>query len=168
MNDDVIDWIKSLDDADLDEVIEEAHAEKDRRLFLLSASEEIDTLTRSLLHARGHREEGEWEHPGTVGFPEGWITMREGRRYESLISHNVWMPGDPDDPQNYRWWKDLTAEEEQGDTEWVGDGVEYHAGDERTYDGQWYRARQFHVSQPGWTPPEVPALWEPIEGPSDG
>lgn len=154
-----------------DELIElrdNAAYELNRRDLLEDSLAQLDRLSLKVKKAEGHQEEDEWRHPGTVGFPKGWVTRRRGRRYESLISNNVWEPGDPDDPQNYRWWKDLTAAEEQGDTEWSGASVEYFPGDERTYDGQWYRAQQHHISQPDWTPPAVPALWLAIEGPSDG
>lgn len=159
--------LTELSGPELEQLQADIEAEQDRRRTLEQVPEQIDQLLGQVVAAEGHREDGEWQHPSTTGFPKGWITRRKGRRYESLISNNVWMPGDPADPQSYRWWKDLTAEEEADDTEWSGDGVEYHAGDERTYDGQWYRARQHHVSQPDWTPPAVPALWLAIEGPSD-
>ena len=48
----------------------------------------------------------------------------------------VWNPGDP--------W-----------TPWA----EYHAGDQVEHQGVLYECIQSHVSQPGWTPPVVPALW---------
>lgn len=35
----------------------------------------------------------------------------------------------------------------------------YIAGDRRQYDGLLYRCVQAHTSQPGWEPPNVPALW---------
>ncbi|MFD0540014.1 carbohydrate-binding protein [Actinomadura luteofluorescens] len=31
-----------------------------------------------------------------------------------------------------------------------------------TYDGASYRCLQAHTAQPGWTPPNVPALWERV------
>ncbi|MFD9944355.1 carbohydrate-binding protein [Nonomuraea sp. NPDC059023] len=38
----------------------------------------------------------------------------------------------------------------------------YSAGATVTYDGASYRCLQSHTSQPGWTPPVVPALWQRI------
>ncbi|WP_242614564.1 M4 family metallopeptidase [Actinomadura roseirufa] len=46
-------------------------------------------------------------------------------------------------------------------TNWA-EGTSYKAGDVVTYDGHQYRCRQAHTAQPGWTPPNVPALWEAI------
>ncbi len=38
-------------------------------------------------------------------------------------------------------------------------GTVYQVGDEVTYDGVSYRARQAHTATPGWEPPHVPSLW---------
>ncbi|GAA0254213.1 family 20 glycosylhydrolase [Saccharothrix mutabilis subsp. mutabilis] len=40
--------------------------------------------------------------------------------------------------------------------------VSYATGAQVTYNGSTYRCRQPHTSQPGWEPPNVPALWERI------
>ncbi|GEM_PF-2064772 len=40
----------------------------------------------------------------------------------------------------------------------------YVAGDLVTYNGQTYQALQAHTSLPGWEPPSVPALWQPVGG----
>ncbi|WP_445279013.1 carbohydrate-binding protein [Streptomyces sp. DSM 118148] len=52
-------------------------------------------------------------------------------------------PGDPGDP---------------GGT-WSA-GTVYQAGDTVTYGGAAYRCLQGHQAQPGWEPPNVPALWQ--------
>jgi len=39
--------------------------------------------------------------------------------------------------------------------------VSYAVGAQVTYNGHGYRALQAHTSQPGWEPPNVPALWQP-------
>jgi secreted trypsin-like serine protease len=39
--------------------------------------------------------------------------------------------------------------------------VSYPVGAVVTYNGRSYRALQAHTSQPGWEPPNVPALWQP-------
>ena len=41
-------------------------------------------------------------------------------------------------------------------------GVSYKVGDRRRYGGRLYKCVQAHVSQAGWEPPSVPALWTPI------
>lgn len=82
----------------------------------------------------------------------------------SLIPFNVTMPGDPADPQAYRWWKDITPTPEPppGPAPWDGNGHAYEVGDEVTYLGVTYRVRQAHTSQPTWTPDIVPVLYLPI------
>ncbi|MGW1991656.1 dioxygenase family protein [Embleya sp. NPDC001921] len=41
-------------------------------------------------------------------------------------------------------------------------GTNYAAGSTATYGGQNYRCLQGHTAQPGWEPPNVPALWQRI------
>ncbi|GGJ78473.1 serine protease [Streptomyces camponoticapitis] len=55
-------------------------------------------------------------------------------------------PGDPGDPG------------EPGGT-WAA-GTVYAAGAQVTYGGATYRCLQAHQAQPGWQPPNVPALWQ--------
>ncbi|MFF6993831.1 alpha-lytic protease prodomain-containing protein [Streptomyces sp. NPDC008313] len=57
-------------------------------------------------------------------------------------------PGDPGDPG------------EPGGT-WAA-GTVYQAGDQVTYGGATYRCLQGHQAQPGWQPPNVPALWQRV------
>ncbi|MFF4748480.1 dioxygenase family protein [Streptomyces sp. NPDC002514] len=40
-------------------------------------------------------------------------------------------------------------------------GTAYRAGDQVTYAGRTYLCQQPHTAQPGWEPPNVPALWLP-------
>lgn len=40
----------------------------------------------------------------------------------------------------------------------------YRVGDLVTYHGVIYQCIQGHTSQPGWEPPNVPALWQPVSG----
>ena len=47
-------------------------------------------------------------------------------------------------------------------------GESYYIGDIRDYDGQLYKCIQSHVSQEGYEPPNVPALWEEYEEGGDG
>jgi chitinase len=46
-----------------------------------------------------------------------------------------------------------------GGTTWAP-GVHYNVGATVTYQGVGYRCLQAHTSQPDWTPPAVPALWQ--------
>ncbi|WP_157877765.1 carbohydrate-binding protein, partial [Streptomyces kanamyceticus] len=41
-------------------------------------------------------------------------------------------------------------------------GKVYAAGDSVTYGGSTYRCLQPHQAQPGWEPPNTPALWEAV------
>ncbi|WP_084964701.1 fibronectin type III domain-containing protein [Thermoactinospora rubra] len=43
----------------------------------------------------------------------------------------------------------------------------YTAGQQVTYNGVTYQCLQSHTSQPGWEPPNVPALWKPATGGGD-
>jgi streptogrisin C len=38
----------------------------------------------------------------------------------------------------------------------------YNTGQQVAYGGRTYRCVQGHTSQPGWEPPNVPALWQPV------
>jgi chitinase len=44
--------------------------------------------------------------------------------------------------------------------------VSYAVGDTVTYNGQTWQAIQAHTSLTGWEPPNVPALWGPVSGPT--
>jgi chitinase len=46
-------------------------------------------------------------------------------------------------------------------------GVSYTAGDTVTYSGLTYQALQSHSSLTGWEPPNVPALWQVLSGPTN-
>ncbi|MBN2981413.1 glycosyl hydrolase family 18 protein [Cohnella algarum] len=54
-----------------------------------------------------------------------------------------------------------TTDAAPGATSWAA-GVFYGVGDEVTYNGVLYRCLQAHTSLPGWEPPGVPALWDPV------
>ena len=67
-----------------------------------------------------------------------WAGVNVGSR------SNPGDPGDPDQP-----------------TTWAA-GSSYKVGDTVTFEGVKYRCIQAHTATPGWTPPNVPALWEKI------
>lgn len=46
-------------------------------------------------------------------------------------------------------------------------GVSYETGARRQYSEKLYRCVQAHVSQEGWEPPNVPALWTEIAKPGE-
>ncbi|SCF59447.1 streptogrisin C [Streptomyces sp. DconLS] len=41
-------------------------------------------------------------------------------------------------------------------------GTVYQAGDTVAYGGATYRCLQTHQAQPGWEPPNTPALWQRV------
>ncbi|RCG29955.1 peptidase M28 [Sphaerisporangium album] len=55
----------------------------------------------------------------------------------------------------------LTIGGDQGGTTWK-EWTAYTAGQTVTYAGVTYRCLQSHTSLPGWEPPNVPALWQPV------
>ncbi|MGI5160744.1 M28 family peptidase [Microbispora sp. CA-102843] len=55
----------------------------------------------------------------------------------------------------------LTVGGGQGDTTWK-EWTPYTVGQTVTYAGRTYRCLQSHTSLPGWEPPNVPALWQPV------
>lgn len=114
-----------------------------------------------------------WRQP--VGafdaWPVGAVVAHGGRRWRNLLSKvNVWEPGN-DGP--VPTWEDITPAERTPDPdptdppadpsppptpEW-SPGTTYAVDDEVTYQGTTYRVVQAHTAQPGWEPPNVPALW---------
>ncbi|WP_344287628.1 M4 family metallopeptidase [Streptomyces synnematoformans] len=54
----------------------------------------------------------------------------------------------------------LTVGSDTGGT-WAA-WTSYQAGDTVTYGGRTYRCLQAHTALPGWEPPNVPALWQPV------
>lgn len=69
--------------------------------------------------------------------------------YTSLIDYNVWTPS------NYpRGWQGPAAPAGQ----WAV-GATYAVGAVVTYQSQDYVCLQAHTADPGWLPPDVPALW---------
>ena len=163
----MIDW-RTMPDTTLHAEVEAGQAEVARR-----ALEQVvtDNLDRVIGDARTDQPETEWApYDGTLAslYPAGWVTRRDGHRWESLISHNHTMPGDPADPQSWRWWSDLGPIHPEPDTPepdpsaprvWAV-GTAWAAGEPCTHEGVTYWARQAHTAHaPDWAPPLTPALW---------
>lgn len=167
---------------DLWDALHELRAEITRRdvvdnsaaLAEAAQAEHTQKLEQISLAFQESRQEGDgWIPPQGAHdvYPQGWETNWSGKRWKSLIPNNVTKPGDPDDPQNYRWWEDLTPAPEPPEGEnayWDGRGVEYELGDKAQDDGINYTCRQAHTSQPDWAPADTPAMWEvvPAEPPA--
>lgn len=154
-----IDWT-GLTAEELDTVRDALNAEIGRRHTLANAEQAVEDIGLAELAGDKIRRGDPWRQPVTVGYPRNWPVTHNGKTWESLIPNNVWEPGDPADPQSYRWWKDLT--EPPADGQWNPNDHPYNVGDLVTFQSSKYRCRQAHRSQPGWTPTAVPALWEPV------
>lgn len=153
-----------MTDADLSALHVAVLAEVARRYALATAPAQIQTAS-AILAAGQHRKPGDpWVQP--TGAHDAYAlddtVTRDGRLWRSLIPANVTMPGNPGDPQAYRWWQDMTpAPPVTGTPAWDGNGRSYKVGDKVTYLTKTYACQQAHTSQPGWTPAAVPALWVP-------
>lgn len=148
-------------------------AEQRRRTILRVAEDQVTQQQAELLDARDRR--GRWSDPDAGDTPAVWVqptgahdaypmgrsVSRGGLVYESLIPNNTTMPGDPADPQSYRWWRKIepTQPPASGPGPWDPNGHEYKTNDLLTFQSQTYRVRQDHVSQPDWPPHLVAALY---------
>lgn len=165
--------------------LEELHAlrsaviqEIDRRDIAERAARQIRDLTMRVLDATGRENGAEWVAP--VGahdsYPIGWEVAHSGKVWRSLVTGNVWEPGDLTIPTHAMLWEEVVVEEPEepeGPTEpeeptepetpsvqeWNGSSVTYLSGDLVTFNGATYRCITGHTSQAGWTPAAVPALW---------
>lgn len=156
-------------DDDLDALRVQVLTEQERRATIAAAPEQADNLSRRYLDAVGRTDGTAWVQPTGAhdAYPEGAVVINDGKEWVSLISGNVWMPGNPDDPQSYRWWREVTdgddggdeGDEESGVSAWDPNGKDYAVGEQVTFEGKTYECRQAHTSQPGWTPAAVAALW---------
>lgn len=146
---------------ELEAAISGARAEIERRSKVHAALARVNHIMLDMLRDLGASDGGPWVE-SALGYPEGYRVQHNGRLWESQIRANVWEPGDPDDPQSYRWWKDITPapEPDPGTTPaWAGEGHAYEVGDVVTYQGTEYECTQAHTSQPDWTPDATPSLW---------
>lgn len=139
--------------------------EQAHRSIIANAPAQISAINAKVLAAQGVSQGSAWTQPtdATNAYPIGWTVTYGGKTWQSLIAANTTTPGDPADPQNYRWWKDTTpVPPTTGTPAWDGNGVAYAIGDKVTYNGPTYQCIQAHTSQPGWDPVSVPALWQPV------
>jgi len=90
----------------------------------------------------------------------GTLRLYDDVLYACIQAHVTqvdWTP--PATPALWRVYVEPTAGEWQP---WTA----YGAGDVVGYEGTEYECLQAHVSQPGWEPPNVPALWAAMAPPS--
>jgi hypothetical protein len=146
-------------DYDLAMLASQVRTEQMHRLALSQAAAQISQINRACMAAQDIQQGSPWVQPtdATNAYPQGWVVVFEGDEWESLIPANTHQPDDPADPQSGRWWKNLTTVPAPGVwAPWTA----YKVGDVVTYQNQTYKCLQAHTSQPDWTPPAVPALWQ--------
>lgn len=92
-----------------------------------------------------------WRQPfgGHDAYPVGARVLFEGEVWVNTIPANVWQPG-------VTGWQ--RENEPEPTPDWKA-GVTYKVGDVVSHQGGMYKCLQAHVSQQGWYPPVVPALW---------
>jgi chitin-binding protein len=88
----------------------------------------------------------------------GELVSYNGRTYVCRQGHTS-LPNWQPDVVPALWL--VAVNSAAGDIQTWQSPVAYSIGDRVVYNGQNYRARQSHVSLPGWEPPNTPALWEP-------
>ena len=159
----------TLDDAALCQLHIDVLIEQERRRTLTDAPIQAADLAARYATAIGREDGDQWVAPTGAHnvYPQGGIVTHQGKTWESLIPNNVWTPGDPNDPQSYQWWTELSDDEGEPDPDngpagWSPNSHDYTAGDRVTYDGAEYECVQPHTSQPGWAPDVVPALWAKV------
>lgn len=153
--------LTTLTDDELNTLRADVINERARRQTLLTAPAAMEQLQAQYVAALGRVDGAEWVAP-TMALDVYKLNdkvTRDGKTWESLLSNNDQMPGNPDDPQSYRWWRDLSTPP-IGQNDWDGNGHDYAVDDLVVYQGNTYRVLQAHTSQPGWNPNAVPALYE--------
>lgn len=87
----------------------------------------------------------------------GMIRVYEGTTYRCRQAHVTQVDWTP--PATPALWEEYSTEPPTAEWQpWTA----YTIGDIVTYNGAEYECRQSHTSQPGWEPPNVPALWLPL------
>lgn len=99
----------------------------------------------------------DWTQPlgAHDAYPQGFEVWHDDRIWVSNINANVWEPNTAANTWTLRADQEPIVPETD---EWAV-GVAYAVNDEVTYQGVTYKCRQAHISQVGWHPPVVPALW---------
>lgn len=155
--------LSTYTDDELTDLASQVRDERSKRATIANAHSQISDINAKVLQAQGVSQGEPWVQPtdATNAYPIDWTVTYNGKTWKSLIAANTTIPGDPADPQSYRWWQDMTpVPPTSGPPAWSGAGVAYAVGDQVTYNGQTYQCLQAHTSQPDWTPDAVPALWQ--------
>ena len=154
-----IEWEK-LDRGELEQIINMGR-------FYLDALDRAEKLTDVLTEITSNIDvvDGRpWVQPtGSQDvYPFGATVTFKGRLWRSEHPFNAWKPGTPD------LWTDLGAAPAKTPKVPVEDypkwepGLSVQAGGLVAFEGALYRVVQAHVTQAGWEPPTVPALFTKI------
>lgn len=156
--------IADATDQELEQYRQAIVTEQERRQTLVTAEAKATELNTSYLAASGVEPGQEWKQPTSAvdAYPKDWTVTRNDVQYTSQIPNNVWTPGDSNDPQTGRWWKPETTDEAAEGNIWA-EWVDVAVGEVWEYEGADYAVLQAHTTQPGWEPPNVPALWQKVE-----
>lgn len=107
----------------------------------------------------GYQQAHGWQ-PWTIGetVAIGDIRDYDGTAYRCIQAHTTqgdWAPSIVP-----ALW--VISREDVAGADWIV-SEPVAVGTVRTYDGQEYECIQAHTTQAGWEPPNVPALWQPVE-----
>jgi hypothetical protein len=134
--------------------------ERGKRRFLATADEAAETFNRQYLDAAGIVQGGDWTQPAGAhdAYPLGWVTLHNGKEWESLLAFNVWEPG-------VSGWREIVPEG-GGYAEWVqptGGHDAYNTGDRVTFNAECFESV---IDANVWSPTDYPAGWTsiPCEG----
>jgi hypothetical protein len=129
--------------------------ERNHRRFLATAEQTAANFNRQFLDASGITPGAAWTQPAGAhdAYPLGWVTLHNGKEWESLLAFNVWEPG-------VSGWREIVPEGEPP-AAWVqpaGAHDAYPLGAQVTHNGfVWTSLVDANV----WEPSDaVPSLWE--------
>ena len=138
--------VTELTDEELEQVVELSTTERQRRITLASAADQMDRLTRNYLGASGIEEGEPWRQPTGAhdAYPIHFIVSHNGANWASTVSVNIWEPG-------------VSGWREQGDGNvvplWVqptGAHDAYQTGDRVRHNGDvWVSNSDNNVWEPG-------------------
>jgi hypothetical protein len=123
--------------AELDELAAQVATEKDNRLILASADDQINQILAGVQRASGRTPGSDWAQPTGAhdAYPAGAEVAYGGKRWVSLSTANVWTPG-------VSGWREI-PDPNAGPPAWVqptGAHDAYATGDRVTYGGKTWRS----------------------------
>lgn len=161
------DDLKALSDGELEQLAQAVEAERRRRLVLALTPVQMDELREQVASALGREPGAPWVQPTGAhdAYAVGNTVTHKGKLWESVIAWNTTIPGNPADPQAWRWWRKVVPPDPDPPQvrPWKL-GATFVQGERCTYGGKTYELLQatHTVVDPGWTPPAVPAIWREV------